>query len=73
MDRDQRVGQGSFVAGETTIRFNNMIPETNYVFCAYLENRMKVLSGAYCKVFMTQAWGEMKVMKIKFSKTISDF
>ena len=35
-DRDQRVGQVTYNSGKYTLRFKNMIPQTNYVFCTYM-------------------------------------
>ena len=72
-DRDQRVGQVVYNTGKHTLRFTNMLPQTNYVFCTYIENRIKVTNGPFCKLISTQNWGELKVMNVKFTKTVSDF
>ncbi len=71
-DRDQRVGQVYYNAGKFTLRFADVIPQMQYVFCTYLENNMKNINGPFCKVIQTQKWGDLKAMRLKFSKNITD-
>ncbi len=72
-DRDQRVGQVYYKTGRYTIRFTHMVPHMSYVFCTYVENSMKVITGPFCKVIQTQNWGDMKAMRVKFTRSITDF
>jgi hypothetical protein len=56
-DRDERLGIYVLTSGQHTVRFNDMIPQTGYVFCTYIENNKKDLTGPFCKNIMTQNWG----------------
>jgi hypothetical protein len=38
-----------------------------------MENQLKVIDGPFCKTISTQYWGELKAMKVEFSKSVTDF
>lgn len=70
-DRDNRITQFFQVASTTTIRINNLFPESPYTLCAYLINAFGVVSSPACLNLYTMAWGTAIKAKLSFSSVLN--
>lgn len=70
-DRDQRITQFFQAASTTTIRIDNLYPESPYTLCAYLINSFNVVSPVTCLNLFTMSWGSALKARLTFSKTLS--
>jgi hypothetical protein len=70
-DIDNRLGQFFQSATTSTVRINNLLPETFYTLCAYLINVFGVTSNATCIQLSTMTWGSMLKASISFTHTLT--
>ena len=70
-DRDQRLAQFFQTASTSTVRIDNLVPESPYTLCAYLINSFSVVSSVACLDLYTMTWGTVHKATLSFSKTLT--
>lgn len=71
VDRDNRIQQFFQIASLTTIRINNLVPESQYTLCAFIVNVFGVAGVTNCLNLNTMAWGTVIKAKLSFSTILN--
>lgn len=71
VDRDNRIQQFFQTASTTTIRIDNLIPESTYTLCAYIINMFGIAGSLTCSKFNTMNWGTVIKAKLSFTSTLT--
>ena len=58
-------------AGIFVVRFDDLLPQRFYTFCAYLEISDGRVSTVNCLSVQTQSWGVIMRAKISFASTLN--
>jgi len=70
-DRDNRIQQIFQIASTTTIRINNLIPESAYTLCAYVINVFGIASSLTCSNLFTMNWGTVMKASVSFTQPLT--
>jgi hypothetical protein len=70
-DRDNRIFQFFQTASTSTVRINNLIPESPYTLCAYIVNLFGSAGPTTCINLNTMTWGTVIKARLSFPSSLT--